>query len=292
MFTGSITALVTPFLKEGGIDFLSLKKLIEKQILEEVDGLVVAGTTGEGPTLSKEEFCELLTFVLKEVGGKCPVIAGTGTNCTSKSVEMTRVAKEIGADGAILIVPYYNKPTDRGVLAHFREIGKVGLPYIAYHHPGRCGIELDVESLVELTKYDYLVGIKDCSNHHALIREVLEKAPEAVFLTGNDEGVIGQIRRGMKGSISVIGNLFPGYWKAIVDLALKGQFSEAEALYVKIQPLLWALSLEVNPQPIKCALQLDVLRLPLLSVEEDTKEEIYEAIKAFSTAEAVRSLAK
>lgn len=290
MFTGSIVALVTPF-EVGGddIDFQSVKKLIEMHILEGSDALVIGGTTGEGPTLEKEEFCQLLDFVMREVNGRLPVIAGTGTNSTKKSVEMTRLAKEMNVAGALLIMPYYNRPTDQGVLAHFREISKIGIPFIPYHHPGRCGIELDVETLIELSKYDFVAGIKECSKNSGALRELLEKAPGTIILSGDDDRAIDMIRMGAKGSISVIANLFPGYWKKIIQAALAHNFDEALALYAEIKPLLWSTSLEVNPQGIKCALAKeskckDILRLPLLSVTDDTREEIHDALDKFLTA--------
>ncbi len=287
MFTGSIVALVTPFDEVGGgIDFGALKKLIEIHLLEGSDALVVGGTTGESPTIEKEEFCKLLDFVIGEVGGRIPVIAGTGTNSTKKTVEITLLAKEMGAAAALLIMPYYNKPQDRGVLAHFREISKIGLPFIPYHHPGRCGIELDVESLIELSKYDFVVGIKECSKNKGALREFIEKAPNAIVLSGDDDRAIDMIRMGAKGCISVIGNLFPGYWKKIIQAALMGNFDEALKLYAEIKPLLWAISLEINPQGIKCALAKEskcknILRLPLLPVTNDTEEEIHEALDKF-----------
>lgn len=290
MFTGSIVALVTPFKKQNQeIDFLSVKRLIDLHLLEGTDAIVIGGTTGEGPTLEKDEFKELLSFVIKEVDGKLPVIAGTGTNCTRKTVEMTKLAKDLGADGALIILPYYNKPTDKGVLAHFREISKVELPFIAYHHPGRCGIELDVETLIELSSYDFLVGIKECSKNKTALRELLEKSPNTVVLSGDDDRAIEMIRMGAKGVISVIANLIPGYWKKLIDASLTGNFQEAEELFKQIQSLLWAISLEVNPQGIKCALAKlgmceNILRLPLLPVTQDTEEEIHEALSLYTVA--------
>ena len=288
MFSGAIVALVTPFNKESrAIDFAAVDKLLQMHLSEKCDGIVVGGTTGEGPTLEKEEFFELLDFVIKKVKGQIPVLAGTGTNSTKKTVEMTQRAKEMGANGALVIMPYYNKPTDAGVLAHFREVSKVGLPYIAYHHPGRCGIELAVETLLELSTYDNLAGIKECSKNKSALRELLEKSPATIILSGDDDRAIEMIRMGAKGSISVIANLFPTYWYDVIHAALKGDYSEAEALFQKIKPLLWAISLEVNPQGIKCALAKealceDVLRLPLLSVTDDTREEIHDALASWT----------
>ena len=288
MFTGSIVALVTPFEKEfQNIDYPSVKKLLEMHILEGSDAIVIGGTTGEGPTLEKEEFCTLLDFVVKEVDGRIPVIAGTGTNSTKKTVEMTKLAKELGANGALIITPYYNKPTDLGVLAHYREVSKLGLPFIPYHHPGRCGIELDVETLIELSKYEFFAGIKECSKNRSALRELLEKAPHAIILSGDDDRAIDMIQMGAKGCISVIGNLIPAYWKKIIQAALNHNFEEALEFYAEVKSLIWAISIEVNPQGVKCALAKmgqceDVLRLPLLPVIEETREEIYEYLHEFS----------
>src|SRR3990167_10180797 len=173
MFQGSMVALVTPFGEDQKIDYTTIKNLIEKHIQEGTEGIVIAGTTGESPTLEGKEFQELVSFVIEEVNKRIPVIAGTGTNCTKKTVETTRLAKELGADGAMIVMPYYNKPTDRGVLAHFREITKLEFPLIPYHHPSRCGIELDVLTLIELAGYDWVVAIKDCSNNRSALRELL-----------------------------------------------------------------------------------------------------------------------
>lgn len=288
MFTGSIVAMVTPFLESGEIDFESVRKLVATHLLEGTDGLVVGGTTGEGPTLEEEEFSKLLAFVIKEVNGKIPVIAGTGSNSTKKTVYLTKLAKEIGARGALVIVPYYNKPTDEGVIAHFAEVNKVMLPLIVYHHPGRCGIELDSETLIKLLKYEFVVGLKDCSKNKSALRHVLEKVPDAIILSGDDESSIEMIQRGAKGVISVMGNLLPSYWKNIIDNALLGNFLEAEKQYAVIKALVWAISLEVNPQGIKYALFEEglcknVLRLPLIPVRKETEEEIYESLKEVRT---------
>jgi len=289
MFTGSIVALVTPF-EDGGdrVDYTALKNLVELHLDEGTDAIVIGGTTGEGPTLEKEEFCSALEFVLKEVNGKIPVIAGTGTNSTKKTIEMTALAQTIGANGALIITPYYNKPTDQGVLSHFKEISKIGLPYIAYHHPGRCGIELGVEALIELSLFDHLVGIKECSRNRGALRELLEKRPSTTILSGDDDRAIEMIQMGAKGSISVIANLLPGAWKKIIHAAMNHNFREAEELYKTIKSLVWAITLEVNPQGIKCALAKkslckDVLRLPLLPVTDDTREEIHEALEKLLT---------
>ncbi len=280
MFSGPIVALVTPFKnKDQSIDFDCVKKLVREQLKGGTNGIVVAGTTGEGPTLEKEELSDLIDIVVKEVNNRAAVLVGTGTNSTKKTVELTRLAKERGAHGALVIVPYYNKPTDAGVLAHFREVDTLQFPFVVYHHPGRCGIELDIETLVELSKYENFVGLKECSNNQSLLRELFERVPEINLLAGDDDKAISLIQMGAKGSISVINNLYPEFWSSIIFTALQGDFTRAYDQYQKIKPLIWAVSQEVNPQGIKCAMALaglceDVLRLPLLSATKNTREEI------------------
>jgi 4-hydroxy-tetrahydrodipicolinate synthase len=280
MFGGPIVALVTPFKKEDqSIDFDVVKKLVKLHLQSHTSGIVVGGTTGEGPTLEKEELSELIATVVKEVDNKIGVLVGTGTNSTKKTVEMTLLAKEMGADGALVIVPYYNKPTDAGVLAHFREIDKLKFPFIAYHHPGRCGIELDVETLIDLSNYECFMGLKECSKNSSALRELLDRVPDINVLAGDDDRAIAMIQMGAKGCVSVIGNLYPAYWSELIYSALEGNYDEARAKYQKIKALIWAISQEVNPQGIKCAMAKaglceEVLRLPLLPVTKNTKEEI------------------
>jgi 4-hydroxy-tetrahydrodipicolinate synthase len=283
MFQGSITALVTPFDERGeNIDYISFRKLLQKQIEAKTDAIVIAGTTGEGSSIEKEELKKLLEFSLEEVDGKIPIIAATGTNITKKTLELTELAKSVGADAALIIVPYYNKPEDKGVIQHYKEIDKVKLPYILYHHPGRCGKELREETLIEIAKFDYLSGFKECSSNINLMKRIIEKSNGKPVLSGDDDKILERLELGMKGSISVVANIFPDVWKNILDLYISGNKLEAQFLYQKIKPMIWSLFIETNPQGVKYALSLknlihNTFRLPLLSVSEDTKEEITEA---------------
>ena len=287
MFKGSLVALVTPFDKTGEkIDYSALEKLLNMHVNAKTDGIVLAGTTGEGPLIEKEEFQKLLEFSLKVVGEKVPIIASTGSNSTKKSVEMTRLAKEIGVSAAMCIAPYYNKPEDRGLLLHYKEIDKVKLPYILYHHPGRCGKEMLSQTLIELSSFDYLVGFKECSNNINLITRLLEKGNGKTVFCGDDDKILDRIDLGMRGSISVVANLFPEFWKKICDEAINGNKEEAQSLFKKIKGLIWSLFIETNPQGIKYALHLkegieNSLRLPLTAVSDDTAEEIKEELINF-----------
>jgi 4-hydroxy-tetrahydrodipicolinate synthase len=290
MFKGSLVALVTPFDQTGEkIDYSALEKLLNMHVFAKTDAIVLAGTTGEGPLIEKNEFQKLLEFSLKVVSGKTPIIASTGSNSTKKSVEMTRLAKEIGVAAAMCIAPYYNKPEDRGLLLHYKEIESVGLPYILYHHPGRCGKEMLSKTLIELSSYDYLVGFKECSNNINLIKRLIEKGNGKPLFCGDDDKILDRIDLGMEGSISVFANLFPEYWKRICDHAINGNREEAEDLFKKIKGLIWSLFIETNPQGIKYALHLkegiqNTLRLPLTSVSLDTAEEIKEELQKFEEA--------
>jgi 4-hydroxy-tetrahydrodipicolinate synthase len=298
MFRGSLVALVTPFDQTGEkIDYLALENLLKMHIKAKTDAIVLAGTTGEGPLIEKDELKKLLEFSLKVVGEKVPIIASTGSNSTKKTVEMTMLAKEVGASAAMCILPYYNKPEDRGALLHYKEIEKVKLPYILYHHPGRCAKELLSQTLIELSGYEYLVGFKECSNNINLIKRLIEKGNGKPLFCGDDDKILDRIDLGMKGSISVFANLFPEYWKRVCDQAINGNREEAEVLFKKIKGLIWSLFIETNPQGIKYALHLkegtqNTLRLPLTAVSLDTAEEIKEELQKFEEASFQNLLCK
>lgn len=279
MFTGAWCAIVTPFRQSGAIDFAQFENLIMRQIEGGMDGIVIGGTTGESPTLEESELMALVDLGVKLGRGRIQIMAGTGSYSTRKSVRLTQMAKDLGAHGALVIVPYYNKPTDRGVILHFEELAKVKLPLMVYHHPGRTGICLQSETLANLCKIDYVVGIKEATGKPGFTKEILSKNPEACILSGDDELAIEIIHYGGKGSVSIIANLYPDLWKQIIDLAMAGRENEARALYGEIEALLKAILQEVNPQGIKCALSHqglieEVFRLPLVPVLEKTREAI------------------
>lgn len=278
MFQGSITAMITPFKgEEKELDIEAFRSLVREQKVS--DGVVIGGTTGEGPTCQEEEIERLTEVALEEVGGEVSVLVATGTNDTRKSIERTKRAKEMGADGALVVLPYYNKPTERGVLLHFEAVARIGLPLIVYYSPGRSGVTLSPETLVKLTKIDSIVGIKETSGDLSLCKAVLHENPEAVLLTGNDDNLIEFMKLGGKGSLNVLNNLVPGEWKRVVDLLRAGDFAQATLLYNELIPFIQAIYREVNPQGIKAALSLlgkceNTLRLPLVPVSTGVEEEL------------------
>lgn len=277
MFTGMIPALATPFRGDNQeVDIKAFEKLVCHVIEGGADGVVVAGTTGEMPTLSEEEIDSLTSAAFRHTEGKVSLIVGTGTNATKKSVEATKRAKDLGADGALVIVPYGNKPTFQGVVKHFEAFSEADLPVILYHHPGRTGITLDLLTLSTIVEFPHVVAIKDCSKN---LKDLSILAKKTVILSGDDESLLETLKVGGRGIISVIGNLLPKEWKEIVTLGLMGNFIEGKKRFQEILPLIQAINLEVNPQGIKCALALyglceNSLRLPMIPASHETEEEI------------------
>ncbi|MBI5273533.1 MAG: 4-hydroxy-tetrahydrodipicolinate synthase [Chlamydiales bacterium] len=268
MIQGMIVALVTPFKINGKIDFVCLKKLCQFHLKNQTNGLVVLGTTGESSTLFQKEKEKIVDVVLSEINGKIPVIVGTGTNNTKESVESSLKYKKMGANAGLAIVPYYNKPTPRGCVEHFKAIGQVGLPTIMYYHPGRTGIKLDLKIIKEILRCDGIIGMKDCSCDEVLLDGLRD---ENIFC-GNDKDILKMRSLNVRSSISVVGNIFPLIWKKIVCEGNKELFGQ-------MKDMIEALELEVNPQPIKYAASLlhlcdDTVRLPLIRCEEQTRQAI------------------
>jgi len=282
MLQGSIAAIITPFLENGEVDFIGFRDLVLWQIEEKTDALVVCGTTGEGSTLSHEEQIELLRIAVREAKGSIPIIMGTGTNDTRVSARNTEAAKENGADGCLVIVPYYNKPTFEGCYEHFARIAKVGLPVIVYHHPGRTGIKFSAQQLRDLCLIPQVIGIKDASGDVQLAAEFMTIS-SALFFSGDDVLTLPLIALGAKGVISVVANVIPKEWKEFVDSSLQGDYSKARGVLAKYLPLCNALVLETNPQGVKYAVSLlkrcqPHLRLPLIEPKEGIKEQIARAL--------------
>ena len=286
MFRGSIVALVTPFTRKFEVDEKAFRHLVEWQIQEKTDGIVLSGATGEGSVLSEEEQLRLLKIALEIAGGKIPIIARTGCNNTQRSVEMTRKAKELGAAGALATTPYYVRPSAEGCYAHFREMAKVGLPLIFYHHPGRTGVKLNVKGIAKICSLPEVVAIKESSGDIELMAEVARTIDKPI-LAGDDPLALPIISIGGVGIISVINNVIPRAWKQAIDAATSGDFQKAKALFDRYAPLCRALFLETSPQGVKYAVSLlgkcePVLRLPLLEPQEETKEQIRKALLELS----------
>ena len=271
-----ITALVTPFKSNGEIDFTTFEKLLEKQIESQIDSVVIFGTTGEGPTLSFDEKKLLLEKAVNLSKNRIKIIANTGTNNTIESLDLTRMAKACKADGVLAIVPYYNRPEKRGIIEHFHQIASVGLPLIFYHHPKRTGIKLDFETISKIANHPLVCGIKECSSDLELISKMKMTIPHLKIYSGNDDQLIQEKPYGLDGVISVLAQL---YARPFIELFYEQNSSHLE----KINNLFKTIFLEVNPQGIKAALSLlgyesMNLRLPLVSVEKETKVAIEAAI--------------
>lgn len=282
---GSWVALVTPFTKEGSIDFAAFRKLLWYQVQEGVEGLVICGSTGEGSTLSTQEQNQLITVAVESVGAKVPIIAGTGSNSTQEAVERTKLAKQAGADAALVILPYYNKPSLAGCVLHIQSIAACGLPIILYYNPGRCGSFFSAEQIASLLEIEGVVACKDSSGNIDYTAELIRLSSKPIFM-GDDSLTFPGMGWGAVGVISVVGNLFPRFWTQCVHLALQGKMLEAREAFGKFALLGKALFLESNPVGIKYAMSLSglccsSLRLPLVEPQEKNKQAIEKACQEF-----------
>jgi 4-hydroxy-tetrahydrodipicolinate synthase len=275
--SGVYTALVTPFFSNGKIDLNTFEKIVINQLEFNIKGMVVFGTTGECPTLVKQEKIELLQSCVNLAKGKASIIANCGTNSTQESIEMTLLAKAIGADFNLAIVPYYNKPTSRGIIQHFHQLADTSLPLIIYHHPGRTGIRLSIDSIEEIFQHENIVGIKECSSDLNLLQKMKERIPRIKILSGNDDELIEQKQIGIDGVISVVAQLIPAPFQSLFETGSKEE-------YEKLKPLIQAVFKEVNPQGIKALYEelgyenMD-FRLPMVRCEASTIRAIENELK-------------
>ena len=284
-FNGLFVALATPFTPDHAVDFPAFRRLVRHVVEGGADGLVVLGSTGEAATILDDERDRLVAACLAESGGKT-VIVGTGSNATRQASLWTRRAQDQGAAGALVVTPYYNKPTVGGLVAHFETLATAapGLPLIVYNVPGRTGLNLAPAGLAQLWENPQVVAVKESSGNLAQIGEIARTLPAGKsLLSGDDNLALASIAEGASGLVSVIGNLVPQRIKCLVDLALAGHRSEAAALHHRLLPLMDALFLESNPIPLKAALQQmglcgDALRLPLVPAQESTRRRLAETL--------------
>src|SRR5213075_52936 len=256
MFRGTFTALVTPF-RNGGIDIAAFEKLIENQIAAGISGVVAVGTTGESPTLSHEERQELIRLAVATAKKRCQVLAGTGSNATQHAVADTKTAEKLGADGALLVAPYYNKPSQEGLFRHFKTIANAtSLPIVLYNIPGRCGVDIGPDTVVRLAKEcRNIVSIKEASGSVERVSELRRRLPESfTILSGDDSLTLPFMAVGAVGVVSVASNLFPSEVCALVRTYEAGDLKSAERLHRKLLPLFKDLFIEPNPVPAKTAL--------------------------------------
>ena len=289
MFKGSNVALITPF-KNNGLDEEAYIKLIHFHINNGTNGLVPAGTTGESPTLSHDEHQRVIDLCIKESNGKIPVIAGTGSNSTEEAISLTTHAEKAGANGALIVTPYYNKPTQEGLYQHYKAINdKCGIPIIIYNIPGRSVIDMSVDTMARLYELKNIVGVKDATGDLDRVNQTLEKmGKDFIQLTGNDDNAFEFNKRGGVGTISVTANIAPKlcsdfqkFSKSDTDNEMK----EAERLDKILQPVHHSMFVESNPSPVKYAAKLlglcdDNVRLPLVKVTDTTKEIVKKALQS------------
>jgi 4-hydroxy-tetrahydrodipicolinate synthase len=283
MFTGCYTALVTPFTKNGAVDEARLKDLVEAQIAGGVDGIVPCGTTGESPTLSHEEHNHVIELVVKFAAGRCKVIAGTGSNSTDEAIQLTAHAKKVGADASLQVAPYYNKPTQAGLYAHFRAIAEAcDIPLVLYNIPGRCGVDIANDTMARLRRDlpKHIVGLKEATGNVdrvSQMRALVDR--DFCIMSGDDSLTLSMMAVGAQGVISVASNVMPREVTDLTHAALKGDYERAGRIHAKLFPLFKDLFIETNPIPVKAALALagkieETYRLPLVPMAENNKAQL------------------
>ena len=287
MFSGSMTALVTPF-RNGEFDEQAYRDLIDWQIASGTDALIPCGTTGESATLSHEEHDRVVEVCIDQVAGRVPVIAGAGSNSTAEALRLTRHAKEAGAQGALLITPYYNKPTQEGLYQHYRHIAeRVDIPIVMYNVPSRTGTNLLPETVARLAEVPNIVGVKEATADMNQVSRIVRLCGEKVaVISGDDFTVLPLLAVGGKGVISVVTNVAPGDMAALVDAFFAGNLERAAELHHRLSPLAGAMFLESNPMPVKTALGMmgriePELRLPLVPMSEGGRAKLETALRDY-----------
>ncbi len=289
VFTGAGVAIVTPFKEDGSIDYDKLDELLDYHCANGTDSIVICGTTGESATLSEEEHMECVKFTIERVKGRLPVIAGTGSNCTRTAIDMSKEAAENGADGLLLVTPYYNKATQAGLVAHYTVVAKeVKAPVIMYSVASRTGCNIEPATVAELVKnVDNIVGVKEASGNISQVAKILSLTDGKIDLySGNDDQIVPFLSLGAKGVISVLSNVAPKETHEICEKFFAGDVAGSAALQLKAIPLVEQLFCEVNPIPVKKALQLmgkdcGPLRMPLTELAPAHTESLAKAMKDF-----------
>lgn len=285
-FTGAFTALITPF-KNGKVDEEAYRAHVEWQIEQGIDGVVPCGTTGESATLSHAEHVQVIKICVDQVKGRVPVLAGAGSNNTTEAIELTRHAKEAKADGALLITPYYNKPTQAGLIAHFAAIAKeVSMPFIVYNVPGRTSVNLLPQTVAALRKQvPEVIGIKEATGNLCQVSEVIEYCGrDFIILSGDDFTVLPTLAIGGHGVISVVSNVAPAMMRKLCKAWRKGDLAKAQRLHYKLSPLNRAMFMETNPIPAKTSLGMmgritPELRLPLVKMSKENDAKLEQILK-------------
>jgi len=285
IFSGSLVAIVTPF-KNGTFDEVAYAGLIEFQIANGTHGIVPCGTTGESATLTPQEHERVVALTVEIVQRRVKVIAGTGSNSTDEAVTFTKHAKEVGADGALLITPYYNKPMQEGLFQHYSAVAKASdIPLVLYNIPSRTGVNMTPETIARLSDISSIVAVKEGSGSLSQVSAIIEQCGEKMtVLAGDDPLTLPMMAIGAKGVITVTANVAPADMANMVNLALKGNYEEARTLHYKLTPLFSALFYETNPIPVKAALSKmgklqNELRLPLTPISPQNQEKLFQVMK-------------
>jgi 4-hydroxy-tetrahydrodipicolinate synthase len=280
MFEGTYTALITPF-RDGAVDEPALRNLIREQIAAGVDGIVPCGSTGESATMNHAEHQRVIAISVEEAAGKVKVIAGTGSNNTAEAISLTTYAKKAGADAALLISPYYNKPTQEGHVAHYRAIADAsGLPLFVYNIPGRTGVNILPETIAKMAEHPMIVGVKEASGSLDQISRIIQLTEgRMTVLSGDDSLTLPLIAVGGHGVIAVVSNILPGKTVAMVRAARAGDFETARKLHYELLPIIQALFTETNPIPVKAAMAMlgkcgPELRMPLTPITEPNRKRL------------------
>ena len=289
IFKGAAVAIVTPFHEDKTVNFEKFGELIEDQIAGGTDAIVVCGTTGESSTLTHEEHLEVIKYCVEKVAGRIPVVAGTGSNSTKEAIHLSQGAEKAGADGLLLVTPYYNKATQNGLIAHYTAIANsVSLPILLYHVPSRTGMTMKPETIVKLCKdVPNIVGVKEASANFSAIAEIMQLADGCVDLySGNDDQIVPLLSLGGKGVISVLSNVAPRQTHDICASFFEGDVKKSCEMQLKAIPVINALFCEVNPIPVKAAMnmmgkEVGPLRLPLTEMEPQNKERLKKAMEEY-----------
>ncbi len=285
IFEGCGTAIATPFTKDG-INFTEFERLLEDQIKNKIDAIIICGTTGESSTMSKDEKKELIKFAIEKINKRTKAIIGTGSNNTKEAVEMSKYAEQVGADGLLVVTPYYNKTTQKGLIEHYKTIASsVKIPIIMYSVPSRTGVNIEPNTCLELSKIENIVAIKEASGDLSQVAKIasLCKGNLCIY-SGNDDQILPVLSLGGKGVISVLSNIMPEYTHDIVKKYLEGETAKATKMQLEVIELINSLFSEVNPIPVKYALNLmgydfGTPRLPLVELSDINKEKIKELMK-------------
>ena len=289
IFTGAVVAIVTPMKENGDVNFEKLGEILEEQIAEGTDAVIICGTTGESSTMTHEEHLEAIKYTVDKVNKRIPVIAGTGSNCTETAIYLSKEAEQYGADGLLLVTPYYNKATQKGLIAHYTAVANaVKLPIILYNVASRTGCNITPETAAYLAEHvENIVGIKEASGNISQVAQIaaLTKGKMDIY-SGNDDQIVPILSLGGKGVISVLSNVAPKYTHEIVAKFMEGEVKESCEMQLAALPLVHALFSEVNPIPVKAAMNLmgkevGPLRMPLTEMEEEHKEALKKAMTDF-----------